>query len=148
VRFVQSQLQDISKIDRNTGATIDSQILFRQFEVLETHKGTIDPEDLIWIAFEPGVAGELVDRNDTVKEFFDGPTYVLFLKGRVRPLENPTEFGPVLWTGNGEPSFAELNGDRLLFRAQRTYVSRLDPADGTLPSELSAAPFELTLSDL
>lgn len=147
VRFIQAHVETVPRIDRTTGAsTGDIDVLFRQFEVIDAFKGTSDPEDLLWVAFEPGPTGELVDGQGQVLDFRDGPTYVVFLKGRLRPLEYPTDFGPVLWTGNGEPSFAELNGQQLLFRAERAFVSQI--AQNPLPVTLSASPFELTLAEI
>lgn len=148
-RFVQSHVETIQLTDSSTGASgSEIDVLFRQFEVIDTLKGTSDPEDLLWMAFEPGPAGELVDGRGEVKDFRDGPTYVMFLKGRLRPLVYPTEFGPVLWTGNGEPSFAELSGQQLLFRADRAYLSLIEQDSALLPSPASAAPFELTLTEI
>ena len=149
VRFVESRNETIQLTNPGAGLTPgEIEVLFRQFEVIDTLKGTSDPEDRLWVAFEPGRAGELVDGQGQVQVFRDGPTYMLFLKGRLRPLEYPTEFGPVLWTGNGEPSFAELTGEQLIFRADRVFFSLLE-RDGTqLPSPASAAPFELTLPEI
>ncbi len=147
-RFLDSRLQNIQLINSVTGAIEgDIDVLFRQFEVFDTFKGTSDSGDLLWIAFEPGRSGELVDGEGTVKSFDEGKTYVLFLKGRLRPLEYPTEFGPVLWTGNGEPSFAELIGDQLEFRAERPYLDLLLQDGVSLPNPLSVAPFSLTLDE-
>jgi hypothetical protein len=148
-RFVESQIANIPQIDSNTGASAGvTEILFRQFEIVNSLKGTSEEQDLLWVAFEPSRSGELVDGQGQVQEFRDSPTYVLFLKGRLRPLEYPPEFGAVLWTGNGEPSFAELSGQDLLFMADRVFMNLLKQEDTRLPSTLSAAPFELTLADL
>lgn len=145
-KFVEEKLENIQLIDSVTGAIAgDIDVLFRQFEVFESLKGTSDRSDLLWIAFEPGRPGELVDGAGEIKSFVETETYVLFLKGRLRPLEYPTEFGPILWTGNGEPSIAELTGDNLEFRAERPYLDLVTREDRSLPDPLSAAPFTLTL---
>ncbi len=147
-KFVDSREQNIQLIDSVTGAIAgDTDVLFRQFEVLDTLKGTSDTGDLLWIAFEPGRSGELVDAEGALQGFDEVETYVLFLKGRLRPLEYPTEFGPVLWTGNGEPSFAELIGDELEFRAERPYLDLLSDQGLSLTDPPSASPFTMTLTE-
>ncbi len=148
-QFIESTLETVQLIDSVTGAIAgETEVLFRQFEVSDSLKGTADADDLLWIAFAPGKAGELLDGLGSVKEFVGGPTYLLFLKGRLRPLEYPVEFGAVLWTGNGEPSFAEIFGERLLFRAEGAYVDLIQRDGRTLPDPLSAAPFTLTLEEV
>lgn len=148
-RFVESREVNIQRIDSSTGAVAsDTDVLFRQFELFETVKGTSDAGDLLWVAFVPGRTGELVDGEGAVQDFREGETYVLFLKGRLRPLEYPTEFGPVLWTGNGEPAFAKLLGDRLEFRAERPYLDLILRDEQSLPDSPSAAPFALTLEEV
>lgn len=148
-RFIDSRLETVQQTATIAGVPAGKiDVLFRQFEVVNVYKGTSEREDLIWITFEPGRAGELVDGRGDLQEFHDGPTYVLFLKGRLRPLEYPVEFGAVLWTGNGEPSFARLNGQQLLFMAERPYLSLLEREGSSLPVAPSAAPFELSLADI
>lgn len=147
-KFVDSRVQNIQLIDSVTGAIAgDTDVLFRQFEIFEKLKGTSDPGDLLWIAFEPGRVGELVDGQGTVQDFDKSKTYVMFLKGRLRPLEYPTEYGAVLWSGNGEPSFAELVGDELEFLAERPYLDLLQRDGRSLPDPRSASPFTFTLSE-
>lgn len=147
-RFVDFRLQNIQRIDSITGAIAgDIDVLFRQFEVFENLKGTTDSGDLIWLAFEPGTVGELVDGQGQLKNFDKTKTYVMFLKGRLRPLEYPTEYGAVLWTANGEPAIAELIGDELKFIAERPYLDLLSRDGITLPDTTSASPFTLTLTE-
>lgn len=148
-QFVESRQETVQLIDSATGALSgEADVLYRQFEVFESMKGTSDAEDLLWIAFEPGRTGELVNGQGEVQEFRSGKTYVLFLKGRLRPLQYPAEFGPVLWTGNGEPSFAELLDDNLIFRSERPYLDLLENEGHTLPVPSSASPFSMTISEL
>ncbi len=143
-----SRLETVQAIDSDTGViTGEKDVLFRQFEVVETLKGTSDQGDQLWIAFEPGLIGEVVDGTGEVREFRQSQSYVLFLKGRLRPLEYPADYGPVLWTGNGEPAFAELRGDILEFWADSGYLELLLEEGLTLPEPSSAAPFELTLTE-
>lgn len=143
--FLESRLETIE--DPFTDSSGQTEVLFRQFRVFETLKGTSESGDTLWVAFEPGMQGELVNGRGEVADFTAGTTYVLFLKGRLRPEEYPTEFGPVLWTGNGEPSFAELVGDELLFRAERAYLDLLINEGHTLPDPRSAAPFRASLDE-
>ena len=148
-QFVESRQETVQLVDSDSGALAgETEILFRQFEISETVKGTTDPGDLLWVAFDAGRGGELVNREGDVRDFGGSNTYVLFLKGRLRPLEYPPEFGSVLWTGNGEPAFAELVGNGLEFRAERQYLDLLRQEERNLPDRLSAAPFTLTLDEL
>lgn len=147
-RFLEEQQVTFDQVDSTNSEVIgEITLLYRNFEVVESFKGTSDAEDTLWVAFEPGSAGELVDGQGSAQRFNTSSTYVLFLKGRLRPFEYPSEFGAALWTGNGEPSFAELQSDRLTFFAERVYLDLLRE-QRTLPDPLSAAPFELTLQQL
>ncbi len=148
-RFADSREENIQLIDSVTGAIAgETDVLFRQFELFETLKGTSDAGDLLWVAFETGSAGELFNGAGSVVRFEESETYVLFLKGRLRPLEYPTEYGAVLWTENGQPAIAELVGDRLEFRSGQGYLDALQREGATLPEPQSAAPFALTLDAL
>ena len=147
--FAESKIETVQLVNEtNSEITGELDVLFRKFEVAESYKGTSDSGDALWIAFEPGVVGELVDGTGSVVGFESGKTYALFLKGRLRPIEYPADIGGVLWTGNGEPSFAELQGDVLRFVAERPYLDLLARENQTLPDPLSAAPFALTLTEL
>ncbi len=148
-KFVDSSLENVQLVDSATGVIAgDTDVLYRQFEVVESLKGTSDPSDLLWVAFEPGPTGELVDGRSGVREFTEAETYLLFLKGRLRPLEYPQEFGAVLWSGNGEPAFAELVGEQLIFRSERAYLDLLERDGRDLAEADSASPFSLTFTDL
>lgn len=148
-RFTESNTETIQLVDDTNSEIIgEIEVLFRQFEIVESFKGTTDSGDSILVAFEPGRAGELVDGEGSVVKFESDETYVLFLKGRLRPIEYPSDIGGVLWTGNGEPSFAELRGDELRFVAERPYLDLLSRENQALPEPLSVAPFELTLTEL
>ncbi len=147
--FLDSTLETVQLVDSSNGTILgETDVLLRQFEVFETFKGTIDPGDTIWVAFEPGREGELINGISEVMKFSETESYVLFLKGRLRPLEYPSDIGGILWTGNGEPSFALLVGTSLEFYANRTYLELLDRSDGSLPNPRSASPFIVTLDDL
>lgn len=148
-RFLEETVETFEDPDTSSN-TVPGEVTvhYRHFEVIETYKGTTDREDRLWVAFEPGAAGELVNGSGDVQEFRDGQTYILFLKGRLRPLSYSTDFGPVLWTGNGQPSFAELRGDQLHFWADRIYLNMIVADGDPLPSPLSAAPFTLTVDEL
>jgi hypothetical protein len=147
-KFTDSVVVPIEQTDSKTGAIRTKQVLFRQFEVLETLKGTIDAEETIWVAFEAGVDGELVNGTGTPMHYWAGPEFVLFVKGRVRPLNYPTDYGPVLWTGNGRPSLAEVWSGRLVFYTTTPYRDSLMADGAGLPDPDSAAPFTLTLAEL
>ncbi len=148
-KLVDSRQESIQLVDSVSGAIAgETTVLFRQFEVFESIKGTSDPEDRLWVAFEADSPGELVDGEGSVRDFRESETYVLFLKGRLRPLEYPPEFGAVLWTGNGEPAFAELVGDVLEFRAERPYLDLLAREGRALPNPNSASPFTITLEEV
>jgi hypothetical protein len=147
-QFTASVVVPIEKTDSSTGFTGTKQVLFRQFEVLETLKGTIDAEETIWVAFDGGYDGELVNGTGTPMHYWAGPEFVLFLKGRVRPLDYPTDYGPVLWTGNGRPSLAEVRPGKLVFYTTAQYRDSLMADDAGLPDPDSAAPFTLTLAEL
>lgn len=148
-RFVDSRVETVQLVEAGTGAfSGETDVLFRQFETVESFKGTSDPGDSLWIAFEPGRAGQLVDGWGAVKNFTVTGTYVLFLKGRLRPLEYPPDIGAVLWSGNGEPAFAEVVSDRMEFRAERFYLDLLNSEERGLPDARSASPFSLTLDQL
>lgn len=146
--FVDSITVSIDHTDNETGVVSTTGVLFRQFEVLETLKGTIDAEEKLWVAFEPGENGEFVDGTGTPLQYWAGREYVLFLKGRLRPLEYPTDYGPVLWSGNGRPSLSEVRSGQLVFFTTRQYLDSLTANDAVLPEPDSAAPFTLTLAEL
>ncbi|MDA0676569.1 MAG: hypothetical protein O2788_01015 [Chloroflexi bacterium] len=148
VKFTDSVVVPIEQTDSKTGVISTKQVLFRQFEVLETLKGTIDAEETIWVAFDAGYDSELVNGTNTPMHYWVGPEFVLFLKGRVRPLDYPTDYGPVLWTGNGRPSLSEVRSGRLVFYTTPQYRDSLMADDAGLPDPDSAAPFTLTLAEL
>jgi hypothetical protein len=146
-RYLQGVLATVREsVDNAPGP--ESQLLYRQFQVIDTFKGTTEANDTLWVAFEPGAAGELVNGNGGVEEFAVGETYLLFLKGRLKPLYYPSEYGAVLWTGNGQPSIAQLEGEQLTFLAVRPYLSLLERENASRPAPESAAPFALTLPQL
>lgn len=147
-KFVESVVVSIEETDSKTGLLSTRRVLFRQFEVLETLKGTIDPEETLWIAFEPGQVGELVNESGALLQDWTGQEFVLFLKGRLRPLNYPTDYGPVLWTGNGRPYLALVLSGSLVFYTSRQHLNSLVNSDAGLPDTGSAAPFTLTLSEL
>ena len=147
-RFVSEVLATVNEtVDNAPGP--DSQLLYRQFQVIETFKGTTDPEDILWVSFQPGAEGDLLNGNGQVHSFVEGDEYVLFLKGRLRPAYYPTDYGAVLWTGNGQPSIARLDSDSLVFYAGPTYPLPTPAAGGTpAAGDLSAAPFSIDMARL
>ncbi len=148
-QFIEARVETVSLVDDTNSEIVgEERVLFRQFEVTETFKGTSDSGDTMWVAFESGVSGELVDGEGSVRDFETGPSYLLFLKGRLRPIEYPADYGAVLWTGNGEPSFAIVSGDDLRFVSERGYLELLQREGRELPDPTSAAPFELTISGI
>ena len=142
-RFVDSQLVTVEPEDDDADSI---EVPFGQFEIFETLKGTTDPGDKIWVAFDTDDAAGLFDGQGRLKQFTESETLVMFLKGRLRPLEYSSDIGAVLWSGNGEPAFAELSGDNLVFRAGRQYLQSLESKDQ--PDPASAAPFRLTINDI
>jgi hypothetical protein len=147
-KYTDSVVVSVEQTDSKTGVISTKQVLFRQFEVLETMKGSIDAEETIWVAFDSGYIGELVNGMGTPMHYWAGPEFALFLKGRVRPLDYPTDYGPVLWTGNGRPSLAEVRSGRLVFYTTPQYLDSIVADDAGFPDPDSAALFTLTLAEL
>ena len=143
-RFVSEVLATVNEtVDNAPGP--DSQLLYRQFEVIETFKGTTEADDILWVAFQPGAEGDLLDGNRDVYTFTPGQEYVLFLKGRLKPAYYPADYGAVLWTGNGQPSIAYLSGETLVFLADRPYLA---PSPTPAGASVSAAPFPMDIARL
>ena len=135
--------------DEDTGVfTGERDVLYREFRITESFKGSAERDDMIWMAFDPSFSAELVDGSGEPRLIEIGAEYVLFLKGRARPLEFPSDYGAVLWSGNGQPSLAALNGDELQFLSDDVYFSLLQ-SEGIAPaSDDSVAPFTLNRAQL
>ena len=150
--FVEERTVTVDESDPQTGGVAgQSVVLFRQFEVVDSYKGTSKTADLIWVAFDPRGENALADGSGAEHQFTIGQRYALFLKGRLRPILYPIEYGPVLWSGNGMPSVALVDGDALVFLADVGYLKLLGSREVTLPAQNSAAPFTLdidTMADL
>ena len=144
---VASFIESVVATTGSTGEPVD--LAYSQFEVVESIKGTTDPEDKFWLGFDPARRSQLVNGSDTTTAFSTSKTYVLFMKGRLRPFEYPSEYGgDVLWTGNGQPALAELVGNDLIFLAESSYLQLLQAEEQPLPDQRSAAPFTATLNEV
>lgn len=148
-RLLDQKTEQVDVPDSDTGVFVDvKDILYLQFQVTESFKGTADVDDTIWIGFDPAAKADLLSGNRTPQPPVIGETYVLFLKGRARPIPYPSDYGAVLWTGNGQPSLAKIDGDDLLFRSDVVYLDLLGERTILIPNAESAAAFTLTLPRL
>lgn len=92
---------------------------YRSFTVLESYKGSAEAGNEIHVAAPVDL--RFLDSSGAPKQLEFGAEYVLFLKGRARDSQYPVAFGGTLWTLNGEPALAAVEGDaaRFLRRSDR-----------------------------
>jgi hypothetical protein len=135
--------------DSDTGVfTGQREVLYLRIMVAESFKGTLDPDDETWIAFDPSAKSDLRIASGEPRRPGVDQSFVFFLKGRARPVQYSTDFGAVLWTGNGQPSTAAVSGEDLVFLADDIYLGLLESRGIATAGGESAAPFTLTLGRL
>ena len=146
--LLQEVRETVQELDASGQPGASHELFFREFEVVETFVGTQEQGDSIWVAFDTSPGAALVAGTGDAHTFAIGRTYALFLKGRLRPELYPPDYGAVLWTGNGQPSLAVVEGENLLFLAEQSYLELLRDEGLDLPVGRSAAPFVLTVPGL
>ena len=121
--------------------------IYREFTVAEKYKGSARRGDQIFVTFDSDTDAALSARPGETHRFGVGQQYGLFLKGRRRPDGYPSDYGSIIWTGNGEPSIAVLRGDNFQFLSTDRYRTQIDSI-GLQTESNSAAPFTLDLAGL
>ena len=95
-------------------------LTYRSFTVLESFKGSADAGDPLHLATPVDL--RFADAEGPVPLEF-GREYLLFLKGRARDSQYPIQYGGTIWTLNGEPALAVVEG------GQARFLRRSDRAD-------------------
>lgn len=134
-RIVRLQLvrgQDFQIVDPMTLEELE-RLSYLTFTVLESFKGSADAGDELHVALPLGAV--FVDGAGSAVALEAGGEYLLFLKGRARDSQYPIQFGGTIWSLNGEPSLAVVEGevatfvrrgDRLDFRSALETVALAD----------------------
>lgn len=121
--------------------------LFRRFRVDESLRGELAPGAEFEAWYTLGVTrearGSFPARTDAyeTRHIEQGQTYLLFLR------EFQREDGPYLGP-TAEPSIAEVSGERLRFVAPERYLNEIAVRGLSRPRADSAAPFDVTVSDV
>ena len=112
-------------LDSETGDPVED-LVYTELVVTEAFKGSAEVDDTLYVALPLEL--RLYDREDGSEVFVEMEgEYLFFLKGRARDRDHPLEYGGTVWTLNGEPSLAVVDGDMGVFLRRDDY-----PELGTL----------------
>ena len=112
-------------LDSETGDPVED-LVYYELVVTEAFKGSAEVDDTLYVALPLEL--RLYDRTDGSEVFVEMEgEYLFFLKGRARDRDHPLAYGGTVWTLNGEPSLAVVDGDMGVFLRRDDY-----PELGTL----------------
>ena len=106
-------------LDSETGDPVED-LVYTELVVTEAFKGSAEVDDTLYVALPLEL--RLYDREDGSEVFVEMEgEYLFFLKGRARDRDHPLAYGGTVWTLNGEPSLAVVDGDRGVFLRRDDY---------------------------
>jgi hypothetical protein len=141
---VEERVEVESPVTENSGVFREDVI--RTYRVLEIIKGDVPKDADIQVWRTRGIYNTRSSEIDRSQSFDLRPaekdkTYVLFLILADRE-------GEPIWGNTGHPELAELEGEKLTFVATPRYLESIIEHGYTRARSDSAAPFEVTLSEI
>ena len=142
VRLDQVVVEQVEMFNQANGESLgEFPVTYLVFNTIESFKGSADPGDPINVALDVTGLWEFRPADQTI-EWNVGDEYVVFLKGRARPSNYPASYGGALWTPNGEPWVARINGDHALdFAVSDQYLRVVGSSDVSFSLDLDGLRF-------
>ncbi|MBM3935035.1 MAG: hypothetical protein FJ319_12175 [SAR202 cluster bacterium] len=144
----EQRITAVPEDENDAAASSSDTFVYAKFDVLESLKGPLAAGDAIFTVTKEGSTGGFFNRWHETVQLENNTVYVLFLQPEERVPGHPAEYGDVVWSASGEPGIAELVDGRLRFLAVHSYTDDVAKRGLTRPWDQSAAPFDLTQTQL